>query len=320
MWSEHIITGMGVPQELIFGGLSFSGSNVSLRMLENMFLGYMTDHLHLVNWVIKNIASYMDWETIKVKFKPFKMADDLQRKAYNFQLNQAGKISDTTLLADADFDPDREDELVKSETDKRAEAQEKAQMAQAEIQGKSQMVVMRYQLKAQQEQMQMQQAGQPAPGEPGAEAEGVGPEGQAMPGAEGQMPQMPQQQGGAPLPQQQMAPQALPPVAQQSRAELPPAMTATQSPLMMGQEIEGGAEGGVNVDLLAQAQHVAQYLMQLDENSRTMALMNLRRQSPEFYQTVLGLMQNMMQGGSEAAAEPLPEQQAPQRGPGAAQV
>jgi hypothetical protein len=323
MWSEHIITGMGVPQELIFGGLSYSGSNVSLRMLENMFLGYMTDHLHLVNWVIKNVASYMDWEPIKVKFKPFKMADDLQRKAYNFQLNQAGKISDTTLLADADFDPEREDELTKNETDRRAEAQKKARLAQAEIEGEGQMIMMRYQLKAQQEQMQMQMAGQPAPGEPGAEAEGVQPGGMSQPGMEGQQPQQQQpQQGGAPLPQQQMAPQALPPVAQQTRAQLPPAMTAAQSPLMMEQQMEGGEEGGVNVDLLAQAQHVAQYLMQLDENSRTMALMNLRQQSPEFYQTVLGLMQNMMQGGggSEAAAEPLPEQRPPQRGPEAAQV
>lgn len=314
MWSEQIITGMGMPQELIFGGLSYSASNVSLRMLENMFIGYMTDHLHMLKWVINSISSYMDWDPVKVKFKPFKMADDLQRKAYNFQLNQAGKISDTTLLADSDFDPEREDNLIKSETDKRAEAQKKARLAQADIEGEGQMIMMRWQLKAQQEQMQMQQAGQPTPGEPGAEAEGVGPGGQAMPGVEGQ------QEGGgaAPLPQQQMAAQAPPPIPAQARAELPPAMTPTQSPLVMGQEMKGGE---VNVDMLAQAQHVAQYLLQLDENSRTMALMSLRKQSPEFYQTVLGLMQNMMRGGdSGAAAEPLPEQKAPQRGPEAALI
>jgi hypothetical protein len=77
----------------------------------------------------------------------------------------------------------------------------------------------------------------------------------------------------------------------------------------------------MNVDLLAQAQHVAQYLIQLDENSRTMALMSMRQKSPEFYQVVLGLMQNMMSGsGSEAAAKPLPEQRPPQRGPEAAQI
>jgi hypothetical protein len=325
VWSEHIVTGMGVPQELIFGGLSYSGSNVSLRMLENTFLGYMTDHLHLLKWVIRSIAAYMDWEPMTVKFKPFKMADDLQRKAYNFQLSQAGKISDETLLSDADFDPEREDEKIKDETNRRAEAQKKARLAQAEIEGESQMIMMRYQLKAQQEQMQMQQAGAPAPGEPGAEAEGVAPGGQAMPGQEA-MGGQPQPQQGAPLPQQAMPPQAMPPMAAQARGELPPAMTPTQSPLSMQQQMgqpatpeEGGA---MNVDLLAQAQYVANYLLQLDENSRLMALMGLRKQSPEFYQTVLGLMQSLMSGGGSpgAAAEPLPEQRPPQRGPEAAAI
>lgn len=314
IWSEHIVTGMGVPQELIFGGLSYSGSNVSLRMLENMFLGYMVDHLHMVNWVIRNVASYMDWEPIKVKFKPFKMADDLQRKAFNFQLNQAGKLSDDTLLADADFDAKREDTLIKNETDRRAESQKKVRLAQAEIEGESQMIMMRYQIKSQMEQQQMMAAQQPAPGEPGAEAEGVGEAGASAPASEAQA-------GATPLPQQTMPPQAMPPIPPQNRAELPPAMAPTQSPLMMGQQLpEGSGEGGLNVDLLAQAQYVAQYLMRLDENSRTMALMSLRQQSPEFYQTVLGLMQNMTSSGPEAAAKPLPEQRAPRRGPEAALI
>lgn len=302
VWSEHIVTGMGVPQELIFGGLSYSGSNVSLRMLENIFIGYMTDHLHLLNWVVQRVASYMDWEPIQVKFKPFKMADDLQRKAFNFQLNQAGKLSDSTLLEDSDFEPEKEDAKILSETNKRAEAQEKAQIAQAEIQGKAQMVMMRYQLKAQQEQQQMMMAQQPAPGEPGAEGEGIGqggPSPVAQPPAQPPMPQQPQ----APMMAQQPAQQAVP--------TPPPAMEPTQSPLNQAQQIP---EGAANVDLLYQAQQVAAQLVQMDENSRLMALMNLRQQSPEFYQVVLGLMQQLMQGGPEPAAEPLPEQGPPQRG------
>jgi hypothetical protein len=313
IWSEHIVTGMGVPQELVFGGLSYSGSNVSLRMLENMFIGYMVDHLHMVNWVIRNVASYMDWEAIKVKFKPFKMADDLQRKAFNFQLNQSGKISDSTLLADADFDADREDDLIKNETDRRADAQKKARLAQSEIEGESQMIMMRYQLKAQIEQQQMMASQQPSPGEPGAEAEGVGEAGESAPASETQA-------GAAPLPQQTMPSQVMPPMPAQNRAELPPAMSPTQSALSMSQQLPEGEGGGVNIDLLAQAQYVAQYLTQLDENSRAMALMSLRSQSPEFYQTVLGLMQNITRGGSGATSKPLPEQQAPRRGPEAALI
>jgi hypothetical protein len=37
-WSEQIIVGMGIPIEFVFGGLSYSGSSVSLRALENEFI------------------------------------------------------------------------------------------------------------------------------------------------------------------------------------------------------------------------------------------------------------------------------------------
>jgi hypothetical protein len=324
VWSEHIVTGMGVPQELIFGGLSYSGSNVSLRMLENVFLGYMTSHLGLLKWIVKNVSSYMDWEEVDVRFKPFKMADDLQRKAYNFQLNQAGKISDETLVSDADFDPENEDEQIQKETNRRSEAQKKVRLAQADIEGESQMIMMRWQLKAQQEQMQMQQAQAPAPGEPGAEAEGIQPGGMTQPGMEGRMPPEPQQEFGAPLPAQQMPPQIMQQPPPMNMPQLPPAMTATQSPLNMSQQMqapEGAEQGGaMNVDLLAAAQQVAGYLLQLDENSRLMALMQMRQQQPEFYQTVLQLMQSMIGSGNGAAGQPLPEQKPPQRGPESAQI
>jgi len=104
VWSEHIVAGMGIPVELVFGGLSYSGSNVSLRMLENTFLGYLQDHLSMLKWVIRSTGTYLGWPTVSGRFKPFKMADDLQRKAYLFQLNQADKLSDESLLADADYD------------------------------------------------------------------------------------------------------------------------------------------------------------------------------------------------------------------------
>jgi len=318
VWSEQIVTGLGIPIELIFGGLSYSGSNVSLRMLENMFINYMHDHIDLTKWVVRKISSYMDWPSITIKFKPFKMADDLQRKAFNLQLSQVGKISDDSLLSDADFDPDHEDKQIENETNRRAEAQKKARLAQAEIEGASQMIMMRYQMKAQQEQMQMQMQGAPAPGEPGAEAHGVAEE-------SGMQPQQPPpEQGGpgtAPLPQQMMAAQALPPIPAQARAELPPAMSEMESPLNMAQQVgqvNQDQAGQMNVDLIAQAQMVAGQLMRMDENSRTMVLMNLRQQSPEFYQVVLGLMQSMVAGGP--TAEPPPEQQAPQRGREAAAV
>ena len=95
--------GMGVPREFLEGGLSYAGTNVSMRMLENAFIGYISRQRQFANWVMQRIANYMEWPEASIRFKPFKMADDIQRKAYLLQLNQAQKISDTTLLADADL-------------------------------------------------------------------------------------------------------------------------------------------------------------------------------------------------------------------------
>jgi hypothetical protein len=156
VWSEQIVAGMGVPNELIFGGLSYSGSNVSLRMLENTFLGYLQDHKALLNWVVKKTAAYLDWETVGTRFKPFKLADDLQRKAFLFQLNQANKISDDSLLADSDFDSFKEDELIAQESTRRAGATKKARLLQAEIEGETQLAMSRWQQKAQRQMMQEQ--------------------------------------------------------------------------------------------------------------------------------------------------------------------
>lgn len=186
IWSDQIIAGMGVPNEFIYGGLQWSGSNVSLRMLENQFMRYLSHLLVFVkDFVIKGMAAHMGWPTVGVRFKPFKMADDLQRKAFLFQLNQAGKVSDTTLITDSDLNPDEENELLKKETKARLEAVKEQQMAEAEIAGEAGVINAKYQAKAQTIMMQEQQQAASgsqgtAPGEPGEE---VGSPQTAPPGA-----------------------------------------------------------------------------------------------------------------------------------------
>ena len=284
IWSEQILAGMGVPQELIFGGVSFSGSNVSLRMLENFFIGYIQNHLHLLNWIIQGVSAYMNWEPIELGYKPFKMADDLQRQAYMSQLNESGKISDTTLLAGVDLEARTEDELLQKETDRRADALLKAQEQQAEIQGKSQLIMARYQARAQQEQQEAMMNAQPAPGEPGAEVHG-----------------MPQDAVAGPT------------VDMSSRLNAGQAIASSPSVIQDA--------GQVNLDLLAAARSTASYVNTLPPTSRDAYLMNLRAQSPEMYETVLSMIN--MGGGNGAkntAGEALPEQRPPRRGPGTALV
>lgn len=166
VWSEHIMSGLGVPREFLLGGMSYSGTNVSMRMLENQFLGFILRHKQMANWIMKQVSSYMGWPMAEIRFKPFKMADDIQRKAYLFQLNQAQKISDRTLLSDADLDQEKEDEIMVQETTRRLQATKKQQLALAEVQGEAQVVMAKAQVKAQQTMAQAQQAAV-APGEPG---------------------------------------------------------------------------------------------------------------------------------------------------------
>jgi len=165
--SEQLMNGLGVPLEFIKGGMSYAGTNVSMRMLENQFLGFILRHKQMANWTMKHVAKFMDWPEASIRFKPFRMADDIQRKAYLFQLNQAQKISDSTLLADTDLDQADEDEIMITETSRRLEASKKQQIAMAEIQGEVQVVMAKAQAKAQEVMVKAQQT-PAAPGEPGA--------------------------------------------------------------------------------------------------------------------------------------------------------
>jgi hypothetical protein len=143
-----------------------------MRMLENQFIGFILRHKQQANWIMKSVANYMDWPEATIRFKPFKMADDIQRKAYLFQLNQAQKISDTTLLADADIDGVEEDKMMVDETARRLEASKAQQLAMAQIQGEAQVVMSKSQAKAQQTMAEAQQA-PAAPGEPGQPEQGA---------------------------------------------------------------------------------------------------------------------------------------------------
>lgn len=294
-WSEQIMVGMGVPREFLLGGMSYAGTNVSMRMLENAFIGYLIRHLNLVRFVMKSVASYMGWPEVKIRFKPFKMADDLQRKAYRFQLNGAGKISDQTLLADDDLSSADENELMIKESDMRLAATKKQQVALAEVQGEAQLVMMKYQAKAQQT-MQAAAAGPVAPGEPGGPADGPTDPAAAAQGAQG-----------------------LPPEAAQGMS----------SQLNAGQQMQSGQANVAGPDF-AMAQ--AKFIAAMDPNQQPLAVANIRSTyGPEVADLIVqalatmgitiaqsngAMMPGAMPGqgaGPQVDTRPLPEQRAPRR-------
>ncbi len=183
-WSEHIVVGMGVPQEFAFGGLTWSGSSVSMRMLENHFLMYR-DMLHhfIQHFLIPSVSRFMNWQPVSARMKSFKMADDMQMKQLLLSLNQMKKLSDKSLLADFDKDSLEELRLIEQEQRRAHDVQRQDQLAQAEAQGESQQVATKFQIRAeemmrkhqeslQREQTQVMGSQPPAPGQDPALAAG----------------------------------------------------------------------------------------------------------------------------------------------------
>lgn len=311
MLGEQIIMGMGVPREFLQGGLSYAGTNVSMRMLENMFLSFIGRQRQMANWVMQMVAHFMGWPKVNVRFKPFKMADDMQRKSYLFQLNQANKISDTTLLSDADLNIEEENDIMMQEGARRLAAVKKQQIAMAEIQGEAQVVMMKMQAKAQQAMQQAMQ--QPAaPGEPG------GPQAQMS-------PQEAQQQAQATPPPQ---PPMLPEGTEGGGSSSVPG--DAQSTLGLDQDL-GAAPGQeqMPVDILQLAEGYAAQIAQLDPSMQEMALNAIAAQSQELADLVYEALskiqqgdagQSLLVGGAQGGPEtggvdmrPLPDKLPPRR-------
>lgn len=286
-------------------GLSFSGSNVSLRMMENDFIRNQEDNLGLVRFIIEKISAFMRWTKVDVAFKPFKMADDLQRSAFDLQLVGQKILSKKNLLEQRDHNPQQEEREVELELEKEVALQRKVAMGQAETSGQAQMVATRYQIKA---QAMMAEAAQP-PAAPGPEQ--AGQAGPVDPSQNPEQVQPPQAPGS--LPQAgPMLDGPTEPVA----AVGPSGIVGLESPLST-QNVEAAARTGplgTVPDVGAAAESYAAKLRGMSDASRAAVLGQLRLQAPGLHAEVVRLLNR------PEAAVPMPTQAAPRRGPGTAQI
>lgn len=110
---DGIIAAMGIPREFIYGGLSFTGSAITLRMLENQLLTYTGELNELLQWVTDKACDILGWQKVGVELTEFKLIDDIQQKQVLMQLNQQGQlVSNTTIAEMNDLD-------LKQERDRR---------------------------------------------------------------------------------------------------------------------------------------------------------------------------------------------------------
>jgi len=150
---QQVVASMSVPQEFVFGGLTWTGSSITLRMLENSFQGTRDSMQRLIKFLVKNISGYLRYKAIDIYMSELKMADDIQRQQIAMNLEAAGKISETRLLAEFGYDYTEEKRLKREEFAGKLSGFIRDSVLQARAQGEASVVSVDYQIQAQKKQI-----------------------------------------------------------------------------------------------------------------------------------------------------------------------
>jgi hypothetical protein len=151
---ETILAAMGVPREFVFGGVSYSGSTTSLRILENHFITYrnmLSDYIN--EFLIKRLAEIRgEWETIDdnhklvtVSLSDLKMQDDIQQKQLMINLNSQGKLPDEVMYEKVlGLDSTKTVKLLQSERMRKLQEQFELQTEQMKMDAKMQQMAAKF--------------------------------------------------------------------------------------------------------------------------------------------------------------------------------
>lgn len=114
---EQICAGLGVPLEMVFGGMSYSGSNVSIKQQEVKFRDFRQDLLAFNRWAVDHISKTMGLPAIIVEHKEFRMGDDSQRMQMLSMFQQSNVTSIKRLHDELGIDSQSEKEQILLETE-----------------------------------------------------------------------------------------------------------------------------------------------------------------------------------------------------------
>ena len=154
---ENIIAACQVPREFVYGGLTYSGTSVSLRMLENHFLVYREQVTRFLGWISKKLHTFLKWPTFKIDLSDFKMADDIQKKQYMLNLAMQRNVSMSYILEDAGLDFEKEYKKIVEEIRKSGDIATMQQLEAAKAQAESMKIQMKGQVEAEIEAQQHKQ-------------------------------------------------------------------------------------------------------------------------------------------------------------------
>lgn len=147
---EQIAGGLDLPADLIYGNMSWSGSSVTLRMLENTFINVIGKLERFLNkFIVERLASWGDLPDIEITHRDFKMADDAQQKQIALSLRQTNTLSDRTVIKELGFDYSTEQKYKREEEEERNQVMGRQMLAQAEAQGRAQVLSAKFEAMAQ---------------------------------------------------------------------------------------------------------------------------------------------------------------------------
>ena len=112
---DNIIASMGFPKEFIYGGLSFTGSSITLRMLENQLESSVFQVNNLLQWIADRVGRFLEMPEVEVSLGDFKMVDDIQQKQLVMNLWQSQIVSKTTVAEAHGINLEEEQRRLKEE-------------------------------------------------------------------------------------------------------------------------------------------------------------------------------------------------------------
>jgi len=150
---QQVIASMSVPQEFVFGGLTWTGSSITLRMLENSFQGTRDGMQRFIKFLVNILSKYLKYKPIDIYMSELKMADDVQRQQIAMNLEATGRISETRLLSEFGYDFSEEKKLKQEEFAAKLSGFIRDGVLQARAQGEASLVSLDYQIQGQKKQI-----------------------------------------------------------------------------------------------------------------------------------------------------------------------
>jgi len=109
---KGIMAAHGIPEEFLYGGLTKTGMEGTLRLIENQLQSHADDMNDLLQWYEDQVSKFLGWERIDVKLTPLTLVDDTENKALLVQAatGQLGQVqvAPTTVMERLGLDPEKE--------------------------------------------------------------------------------------------------------------------------------------------------------------------------------------------------------------------